>query len=38
MTENLLSAGERGRLMSFRLWLVATVFLALAAGVAVNWF
>jgi hypothetical protein len=37
MTENLLSAGDRSRLMSFRLWLVATVLLALAGGVAVNW-
>jgi hypothetical protein len=37
MTENLLSAGDRSRLLSFRLWLVATVLLALAGGVAVNW-
>jgi len=31
------AAADRKRLVSFRLWMIATVFLGVAAGVAIHW-
>jgi hypothetical protein len=37
MIANPFSADDRKRLVSYRLWIIATVFLGLAAGVAIRW-